>query len=760
MSDVPRVPSLLPAAAFATGIGLALGLAPRAPVAGWMLLVACGAALAGVPGRLVAWLAFGGIVGGQATPIAVPDRFDRHVVAAVGRVCGLPVDGAFGAAVPLCAESLAAGAQVLVGPLRLRLDLPSELPVPPLGARVRARGTLDRWAGFANERTEEPGRWRLRVKSARFIETVQRPGPVARLSEGLRRPVVERFAAASAIAGPSSGDGLALARSLLLGDAQALSEAHRRALRRTGLAHLIAVSGFNVSLVALLAGGLTIGRTRPVRLAAVALAIALYLLLVGPAPSVLRAATMALLVVAGLALRRTSAALQGLGLAALVLLAATPGVIADVGFLLSFSATVGLLVVAPRWVERRPGWTPRWLAVGLGATLAAQATSLPVSVAAFGEFSPLAPLLNLVAVPWAAVSLAAAVAWLVTSFVAPPLAGPLVAGLDLLARPLDLLAALPAGGWVAVCWPGGLVAGLAAALPLVAIGERGRRGATLALVGLLGAQVGHGRMPEPRFEALFLDVGQGDATVLRRGLHTLLIDGGGTVGLDIGSRVLLPALTDRAIAEVDLAIVSHADTDHCQGVADLAARIPIRRVWLPAGAADSPCHQTLARSGAARVELIDVDQRRRSGPFDLELFARPGTPGRGGSNADSLVVRVEAGGRRLLFPGDIDAHRERELVRVAGARLRVDLIHVAHHGSAGSSSPAFLAAGGAPLAVVSAGVDSRYGHPSPAALARLAATGARTVRLDRDGVVRLTWRPYGPWRIELPSAPRSRASRR
>src|SRR5690606_39888230 len=109
-----------------------------------MLLVACGAALAGVPGRLVAWLAFGGIVGGQATPIAVPDRFDRHVVAAVGRVCGLPVDGAFGAAVPLCAESLAAGAQVLVGPLRLRLDLPSELPVPPLGARVRARGTLDR----------------------------------------------------------------------------------------------------------------------------------------------------------------------------------------------------------------------------------------------------------------------------------------------------------------------------------------------------------------------------------------------------------------------------------------------------------------------------------------------------------------------------------------------------------------------------------------------------------------------------------------
>jgi len=147
--------------------------------------------------------------------------------------------------------------------------------------------------------------------------------------------------------------------------------------------------------------------------------------------------------------------------------------------------------------------------------------------------------------------------------------------------------------------------------------------------------------------------------------------------------------------------------------------------------------------------------RRRVGRFALEVLHPSGEQASRDDNSGSLVVAVEAGGRRLLFPGDLDAPAERELVSRSGTALGADVLKVSHHGSARSSDPRFLAAVAPRLAIVSAGVRNAYSHPAGAALERLDAVAAVVLRTDRDGVVRVRWRDGEPWTIELPASPRA-----
>jgi competence protein ComEC len=147
------------------------------------------------------------------------------------------------------------------------------------------------------------------------------------------------------------------------------------------------------------------------------------------------------------------------------------------------------------------------------------------------------------------------------------------------------------------------------------------------------------------------------------------------------------------------------------------------------------------------------------GGLEIEIL-HPDDAGADAANRASVVARVSAGGRRLLFLGDLPADLERRLTAVAADRLAADVIKVAHHGSAGSSSAELLRAAGARLAVVSAGARNPFGHPATPALARLRASGARILRTDRDGEIVLRWQADRPWRIETPAAPRRVATER
>lgn len=746
-----RAPAALPALWFVLGLGLASRLAVPPGVGSVTVLLSLACALGGPAGVAVAAAAGGALVSTVGMP--PPGGLEPgRVVEGAGRVrerARRYDDG--GMSQPIVAESIRTSRRIEVGDHRIRLDLRPGIAPPPVGSRVRVRGELARSAGFANERPVPPGPWRLRVKSAVFLAEDRPPPATARAVERLRSLTRALFDRSPL----RDRGGVAVIRALLLGESEALPDRWRRALRRTGLAHLIAVSGFNVTIVAALAAGAGAALPRRARLALAAAAVATYAVLIGPAPSVLRAGAMGLLALTALALERAPRALQTLAVATVGLLVLEPTLIDDPGFRLSVAATVGLLTLAPRWAERRSGRWPRPVGVAIAAALAAQAAALPWSVATFGELSPLAPLWNLLATPWAALALVVGTAWTALAAVAPDAAVVVAPLLDPLAWPLEGLAHLPPSHWISISCPGGAVVGAVAALPLVALGEGGRIARAGLLATVLALATGHGPAPPAPLEALFVDVGQGDAALLDDGEIAILVDGGGAPGRDLGGRLLRPALADRGRTRVALAIVSHADSDHCLGLLDLAAHVRIEELWVPAGAGGEGCLGALARRVRGGAKPAVAGLRRRVGRFTLEVLHPSGARELRDDNAGSLVVAVEAGGRRLLFPGDLDAGAERELAARLEGGLKADLLKVSHHGSGRSSDARFLAAVAPRLAVVSAGVRNAYSHPAAEALERLGAVAPVVLRTDRDGAVRVRWRDGEPWTIELPGSPRA-----
>jgi competence protein ComEC len=748
--SVWRAPAALPVACGL--LGAAAGLAGlAAPVLAVVGLVGAACAWRGRWGSCLGLLAVGFAAGAEARPDVLRDD-PLLVVEAEGRICGawrrhqdFPSHSA-----RFCADWLGQGERIRFRPPTLRLDLPEGLPRPPYGALVRARGTLTRFPGFANEIPVPPGPWRLRVKSGAHLRIVASAGSAARASGILRA----RLDAAMERASGRGRPGVAMARAFVLGDEDDLSEDRRRALRRTGLAHLVAVSGANLTLVALLVGWLAAWSRRPVRLLAPAAAVLVYLAAVGPEPSVLRAGLMAGAGFLALFLRRQSASLQALALAAAALVALDPRALSEVGFQLSFGATLGLVLLTERWRNRLAG-LPHPLAAGLAASAAAQAGSLPWSAAAFGEVTPLAPLWNLIAVPWSAVAMIAGLLWTLGALLLSPLAGVTASTLDLFAWPFAALERLPPGPWLSIWWPGGALGGLLAAGLLAAIFEFPSLRGRILLFGLALSLEGS---PPPRLagtEVVLADVGQGDAALVRQGSATLLVDGGGLPGRDLGGTVLRPLLSARGLKRIDAVVVSHADRDHCRGLIDLAALVHIGAVFVPAGEEASPCASQLAERSGRAPRGLTAGERLRLGEMRIEVLHPPAGGERRGTNAASLVLAIESDGRRLLLPGDLPAREERALVELVGSGLASDLLKVSHHGSASSSDPIFLAAVSPRLAVVSAGARNPFGHPSPAALARLHGSGALVLRTDRDGGIVLRWRRGMPWRIQSPGSPRA-----
>jgi competence protein ComEC len=646
------------------------------------------------------------------------------------------------------------------------LVLPVEGEAAPPGTRLRVRGYLRRSPGFANGIAVPPGPWRLRVKSPRLVEVEAAPAWLPALAARLRA-VVERSVAAAAAgrAGPPGGHGLALVKALVLADASEVPEPWRRGLRRSGLSHLLAVSGLHVGLVA----GTVLLLAAPlpwrVRLLLGLTAVTGYLLLAGPRPALLRAALMGLL--AGLALlgERAPSGPNALAVAVAALALDHPALVDDLGFRLTASATAGIVFVAPRleraWRrdgdrrgggrrgERQERGLPPILARSLAATVGAQLVSLPVAAPAFHLVSLTAPLTNLVAVPWTALTLAVGLAWTALATLSPSAAALGLPALDLLAAPFGWPAMGPPVAWgtVAAVAPVAFSAALAAALLAWAPRPLRRLPLLLAVAVMLPAWRwgGGGPRSHPGAELVVLDVGQGDAILLRDGPEAVLVDGGGWPAGDLGGRVLVPALVHEGVPGLRAAILTHADRDHCGGLVDLASYLPIGEVWLSAAEpAEGGCAAELLAAAVgqrAGVRRLRPGDRAAIGRWRLTVL-HPAVGSAGGRDNDlSVVLLATALGRRVLLTGDLEAAGEARLVSRWGSAVRADVLKVGHHGSKGASGPSFLAAVRPRLALVSAGSGNPYGHPAPAVLDRFAARRVRVLRTDRDGLLHVALDP-------------------
>lgn len=616
------------------------------------------------------------------------------------------------------------------------------------GDRLILRGLLQAPLPPRNGTAGWPGLYRLRVKSDKLAEISGKGSVIDRWAAVLRRG-----AGRALDAWPADPRAAGLLKCLLLGDRSDLPESWARAFNAIGLGHALSVSGFHIGLFFLMVWGLTSlfpYRLRWLRLLLVFAVLTAYLLLVGPRPAALRAGIMGLAVLAALIFERPAMALNSLAIAAILLTFDRPQLVVDLSFQLSVLATFGIAVSALLTDERTAPWR-RWI----GAGLAAELMTLPLLLPRTGVWHPLGFAWNIVAGPWLGALIALGLLYLVAAAFLPP------------AR--FALAQLFAAGCVPLDWLERLLPSPLFTLPILTPGIAGFLVPMVALawlpfpqqtrwallLGLLFIVDGAPFRPAERLEVAFIDVGQGDATLLIDGRRALLVDGGGWRRGDPAARQLIPALVKLGIPRLSAVALSHGDLDHCGGVDALGFYFPLGELWASEETAETACGKSVEQR-SSRFRKLAAGDRLVFGRWQLEvLWPSADRDPRAAGNEGSLVLKATAGGASLLLTGDIEKTTEGRLVYAKRTALRAEVLKVAHHGSRTSSTSAFLAAARARWAVVSAGAGNSFGHPAPEVLERLSREGhCRILRTDRQGLVRLHWPQAGrPMRLELGGMP-------
>jgi competence protein ComEC len=271
-----------------------------------------------------------------------------------------------------------------------------------------------------------------------------------------------------------------------------------------------------------------------------------------------------------------------------------------------------------------------------------------------------------------------------------------------------------------------------ALLAIALLRGRWRAGAMLALfVVPLASSVVRGMRDVAAPQLTLLDVGQGDAILLRAPGHAVLVDAGPE------QTELLPMLADRGVRSLDAMILTHAHPDHCGGIPAVITHRRVRSVWISPRRFRGDCARSVLKACAARqvpIHLVRDGDAAGFGLLSLRAMVAGRTFKRAAENNASVVLRVRAGLWTALLTGDVERDAEE---RLAEREIAADILKVAHHGSRTSTSPAFLAAVRPRLALVSCGRRNTFGHPHPAVLENLRAAGVRTWRTDRSGAIEI-----------------------
>jgi len=798
---------------FALGLRLA-NLSPRARRAGaW-------AALAG-------WLLLGVTAAGWRAQLALEDRLPESLhnrdLRVEGEIVGLPQLG------PL-------NRRFRLRPFRA-IDLETERPVI-LPSEVALSWTAKPRQVWSVE--PQPGEiWRLTVR-LRAPHSLANPGLFdaelraledgvgatgsVRAGERVRsgplswrgavdgvRDRLRRVMREAAVAGPADPERLdqrtrsaAILIALAVGDQNAIPAQDWLLFQRTGVSHLMSISGMHVTMLAALGGwamkrllgwqwlGILVfrwmSRRTAVRVSAVFTAFS-YAQLAGWGLPAQR--TFWMLAAAALAgsIGRSRSTLDVLAVAGAVVVLLDPWAVLSTGFWLSFCA-VGTLVWAgqslptlPARRERgqdhratlRLSWAERFrpmLHAGVVAQGAATLALAPLSVWFFSSFSVIGPLANLLAIP-------------VVTFLMTP-AALVGAALAVGSGPLAGLVLRPAV-WLTERLLGVLEPMSAWPLSTVVIAQPSMTLLLLAALG--GAWIFSPRAVPARWLGLLLlmpsmlvprerpavgvvwltayDVGQGSALLIETATQTLLYDTGPRMGpaMDAGSRVLVPSLRARGIDRLDKLMISHADEDHIGGAATVLRDLAVAQTYasLPP---DHPMQSQIQPCGEGLRWIVDGVRFDVLHPFDPPV-PRPARAAGSATNAMSCVLAVTAPGGRVLLTGDLEAPQELALVERMGPEgLRADILIVPHHGSKTSSTPEFLAAVAPRQAVFQLGWHNHYRHPHPKVLERYDQAAIPILRTDRDGAIRISlqageppqvskfrvdearyWRVAQPWRV-------------
>ena len=748
----PLPPLARYALAFGAGVLLGLRFPGAAAPAAAALLVGLAAALTGRLTRAAAILALfvagGAVAGGGGAAAASRDCRARLPDGTRLVVWGfLEAEPWPDAAAPFRVERAAVGGKPLAcqGRIWVRLRRAPALPGGRSGALaglpLRVRGTW--WMQPA------PSAWprlperagRLGVEDARVLPG--RSAPVARFRGTLQRRARALW-----------GTGAGLVEAMLLARREGLDPAIRDRFARSGLSHVLAISGLHAGIIAavtlLLAGLLRLPRRRAD--ATAALVTTLYVLAIGAPPAAARAALLIGLFLAGRLLQRPADPLALLAAAAFALLALDPLTLLDAGFQLSFAGITGLVLLRRPVEAALARVRPVPLRSALAASLAATAATAPIAALQFGRFAPIGILANLAAIPLAGlavptlgVTLAVGSAWPAAGALLAPAGRLVLAALDGTAR---LAAAVPGGSLLvardtALGWGAALLLGATAAAALTLRG--GIRSwpmrlicAGLAAAALVAWPVAVRSAGGDGLEIDAIDVGQGDAIAVRLpdGRWMLVDAGPRDDRFDAGRSRVVPFLLRHGVRRLALVVLTHADADHIGGARAVLDAFPVDLVVDPGVPEGKPLFlETLrdARAHGARWLAAREGREIRFGDATVRVLAplQTALDAPAGTNEVSVVLLLHFGHFGALLMGDAPADVERTLVDRESPELRVQVLKVGHHGSPSASSEAFLGAAAPAVALVSVGRHNRFGHPAPEVLARLRRHGVAIWRTDR-----------------------------
>ncbi len=712
-------------------------------------LLALGLSL-GRKARIVSWLAVGMLLrppGSASSFQPDPDR-PSHLS---GRTQGSWRSTDSHHSIEFQSQTLRQGRSTRIWRREIRLSLPSTID-PPRDRDLVVTGYLKQAPPISNGHKTEVGVWMMWIKSRAFLSISPSQTttlPFETFARSARSLVKRRSRFCENC---SRSNGAALAAALTLGTTEDIPEVWRSCLGRAGLNHLLALSGLHVGILAAMIWALLSGCGVRSKYLLIAIVLSAYLLIAGARASLLRATLMLLGGYGAHLLGRPRQPLHVLNCVATGMLLLSPELARDLGFLLTVSATAGILGLAPR-LERVCAAVSLPLAKSLSVTIAAQASTLPWVLPAFHFLAPLAPFWNLLAVPWITLVFALSLTWLVALVLHPAIANRLIPLLDLAAAPVSGLCELSPRLFQILPSDSGFWFAAVPVILLLVFSKLNRALWVVALAIPILVPLLWNRAPgDPQL--VLLDVGQGEALIVRDGDAAVLVDGGGWRSGDIARSVLLPALSRLGVRRLDGALLTHPDLDHCGGLIKVGRYLELPVVWIGVGWPRSSCLDQLATLPGSRLGALWRGESIRVGRWRLDVIhPSAGTTSR--SNSQSLVVLASVMNKKVLLTGDIDAAVERRLVAGRSAQVgRIDVLKLAHHGSKTSTSEELLDQVHPALGLISCGVGNRYRHPSAEVEMRLTRRGIPVLRTDRTGVIVLTFSWDRPIRIEFPGSPK------
>ena len=540
------------------------------------------------------------------------------------------------------------------------------------------------------------------------------------------------------------GDAGALIPGMVLGDTSKQSAEFKLAMKRSGLTHLVAVSGANFAIVSGFVLWLMqfLFRNRNYRIGATALSLIFFIALVRPSPSVLRAAAMAAVVLVAMSHRHAADSLPALGFAMAAVVIADPWQSRDAGFALSVLATGGLLLAAPKIINFFAKFVPRKFAEALAPPIAATLFCSPVLVALSGFLSPMSVIANLLAAPAVApITVLGFIAALIHPIL-PAISALLILIIRIPAAFIGLVAKWSASFSVLELGKGasGFLA-IAVAVICIWIFRTFFRShlkiIVILLVLLLSATNWVARFPGIDWQVGNCDIGQGDAMVINLGNHQ-----GVVIDVGPGPQLIDKCLKQFGITQVSVLVLTHFHADHVEGLPGLLKGRTVGQVWV------SPQIDPAFESERVQRWLKVIPQIPVMAGFTTEILSNRGPikfrvlwPKLGAQdspNNSSIVLQINSADFSLLAAGDIEPIAQSQLVQQLS---QVDMYKVAHHGSRYQDLN-FMKALSPRISIISVGKENTYGHPAPQTIAALSRIGSTVYRTDQDGALAINARRH------------------